>query len=330
MSKIIIQNIVYELSDYDDEKEIENALNQHANQIFGKNRIYLDFKKKIGQKNKTIPDGYLLDFSSSKPEIYFVEVELDTHHIIKHIATQILGFSIAFNEDKKKLADHLIEYIENNESIKELCLKYIQDNSFSNLHDLINKTVFESTFQSIIVINEADSNLEKILKDQFTFDNFLLTIKKYENSTGEKIFQYDSLSDESNVSPISESDNIVIDKLKCDTIVVPAREEGFNKVFIGEDRWYKIRIAKKMIPLIKYIAVYQVKPVFKITHVAEVKDIIPWEDSSKYVLNFIGPASKLEQPVVYYKDGKIKAIQHPRYAEYTKLISSKTFDELWG
>ena len=66
MSKIIIQNIVYELSDYDDEKEIENALNLHANQIFGKNRIYLDFKKKIGQKNKTIPDGYLLDFSSSK------------------------------------------------------------------------------------------------------------------------------------------------------------------------------------------------------------------------------------------------------------------------
>ena len=50
------------------------------------------------------------------------------------------------------------------------------------------------------------------MKDQFTFDNFLLTIKKYENSTGEKIFQYDSLSDESNVSPISESDNIVIDK----------------------------------------------------------------------------------------------------------------------
>ena len=50
MSKIIIQNIVYELADYDDEKEIENALNQHANQIFGKNRIYLDFKKNWSKK----------------------------------------------------------------------------------------------------------------------------------------------------------------------------------------------------------------------------------------------------------------------------------------
>ena len=39
-----------------------------------------------------------------------------------------------------------------------------------------------------------------------------------------------------------------------DTIVVPAQREGFDRVFIGQNAWWAIRISGGMIPKIKYIA----------------------------------------------------------------------------
>ena len=61
-------------------------------------------------------------------------------------------------------------------------------------------------------------------------------------------------------------------RAKCDTIIVPAHEEGFNEVFLGEDQWYAIRISAAMKDKIKFIAAYQVAPISAITHVAEVKE----------------------------------------------------------
>ena len=39
-----------------------------------------------------------------------------------------------------------------------------------------------------------------------------------------------------------------------DTVVVPAQEEGFQDVFLGENCWYAIRISGGMLPRIKYVA----------------------------------------------------------------------------
>jgi hypothetical protein len=46
-----------------------------------------------------------------------------------------------------------------------------------------------------------------------------------------------------------------IDPSEIDTIVVPAREEGFPEVFLGENRWYAVRIHPSMIPKIHNLAV---------------------------------------------------------------------------
>ena len=73
MSNIKINGKIYELSDYENEKEIEAALNNLSEDIFGKGRIFINVKKLIGKENKGIPDGYLLDLSLKKPELYFVE-----------------------------------------------------------------------------------------------------------------------------------------------------------------------------------------------------------------------------------------------------------------
>src|SRR3954471_19830464 len=71
-----------------------------------------------------------------------------------------------------------------------------------------------------------------------------------------------------------------------DTIIVPAQKEGFEKVFLGENAWYAIRVSGGMIPKIKYVAAYQTQPISAITHVAPVANIVPYGEGGKYRLNF--------------------------------------------
>lgn len=115
---------------------------------------------------------------------------------------------------------------------------------------------------------------------------------------------------------------------EVNTIVVPAREDGFNEVFLGEDRWYAVRVHRAMIPRIKYIAAYQVAPVSAITHWALVKNIEPWQDSGKFVVNFAKPAKEMK-PIPLVPKSRVKALQNLRYTSFDRLQRAKTLDEVF-
>ena len=88
-----------------------------------------------------------------------------------------------------------------------------------------------------------------------------------------------------------------------DTIVVPAKEEGFQSVFIGKNCWYAVRIGQKHISKLKYIAVYQVAPVSAVTHLAELEEVVPYQNSGKMMLRFKGAAKPLEK-FIRLREGK--------------------------
>ena len=113
-----------------------------------------------------------------------------------------------------------------------------------------------------------------------------------------------------------------------DTIVVPAQEDGFQEVFLGENRWYEIRIHQSMIPRIKNIAVYQVAPISAVTHWAPVKNIMPWENTGKFVVNFAEPAKEI-QHINLVPKSMVKAPQAPRYTSFSKLQQAKNLDDLF-
>jgi hypothetical protein len=113
-----------------------------------------------------------------------------------------------------------------------------------------------------------------------------------------------------------------------DTIVVPAQEEGFQEVFLGENRWYAIRIHASMIPQIKYIAVYRVAPISAVTHWAPVNNIVPWQDTGKFVVNFTEPAKEI-QHINLVPKSRVKAPQAPRYTSFSRLQQAKTLDDLF-
>ena len=112
------------------------------------------------------------------------------------------------------------------------------------------------------------------------------------------------------------------------TIIVPAQEDGFQKVFIGENSWYAIRIAGGKIKDIKYIAAYQTAPVSSVTHYAEVESIVPYGDGGKYKLNFAKPA--IEIAPIKLGDAKKGVLQSARYTTHEKLLSAKSITELFS
>src|SRR5215467_451782 len=94
---------VYRRATYVTETDLEAAILQVQTELFGPNRIYLDVKKKIGPKGgqRNIPDGYLIDLSGQKPRLYVVENELANHDVLRHIAVQILQFSLSFESEPR-------------------------------------------------------------------------------------------------------------------------------------------------------------------------------------------------------------------------------------
>ncbi len=327
-------NQVYQNEPFELEKDLEDAILEVREALFGESRIYLDLKKKIGAKGKTsnVPDGYLMDLSSTKePKLYIVENELVKHEPLKHVAVQILEFSLSFESSPQKIKALVKDALIKDEEALGKCVDYSNENDFENIDFLLETMIYgDNKFNVLVVIDEISDELETALIKRFKFPVEIVTLQRYCNSKNERIYQFEPfLCDVFNTLETSKKQAKTsiktIDPSEINAIVVPARKEGFEETFIGENCWYSIRIHASMIPKIKYIAAYQVAPVSAITHIAEVGSIEQWKDSNKYILRFEKPARKIESIKLVPK-GTVKALQNARYTSIERLKSAKTLD----
>ncbi|HDR9028546.1 TPA: GIY-YIG nuclease family protein [Burkholderia vietnamiensis] len=118
------------------------------------------------------------------------------------------------------------------------------------------------------------------------------------------------------------------DSDKFDTIVVPARDEGFKDTFLDKNCWYAVRINAKHISKLRYIAAYQVAPIAAITHIAEIESIVPYNDTGKYKINFKEAATAIV-PIPRPEVTDVN-MQSSRYALRDKLLAAKNLDEVWA
>lgn len=112
-----------------------------------------------------------------------------------------------------------------------------------------------------------------------------------------------------------------------DTVIVPAQREGFEKVFLGEDCWYAIRISGGMLSKIKFIAAYRTLPESRITHYAPVARIEPYGEEGKYKLIFAEPAKPIGP--ILFADAPQGSMQGPRYTSFEKLLKAKKLTDLF-
>lgn len=114
-----------------------------------------------------------------------------------------------------------------------------------------------------------------------------------------------------------------------DMIIVPARKEGFEQVFLGEHCWYAIRFNPKRTPYVKHIAAYQIRPISAVTHYAKVTSIKPYKKTGKYIVYFEKPR-KLRQPIGLKKTktARVKNVQGPVFTTRKAFKSARTLDDL--
>jgi len=324
------KNTSYHIKQYARESEIEEAIQEVKCELFGDGRIYLDIKKRIGDKNKkeNIPDGYLVDLTSTKnPRLFIVEAELAKHHPLKHIAVQILEFNLAFEAAPQKVKSVLRQALDSNNDAKRKCQDYAIANGFENADYLLENLIYHSPFGALVIIDKMEDDLGRILAEKLNFSVDIITLKKYQDSKSNILYEFEPFLSEVELPKIKNT-NTYISPSDIDTIVVPAQEEGFKDVFLGENRWYAIRINSAIIPSIKYIAAYETSPKSHIAYYGEVDSISPWKDTGKYVVNFQREAQKLK-PIKLVKKGKIKAPQSPRYTTFEKLVNAKSIEDVF-
>lgn len=177
------------------------------------------------------------------------------------------------------------------------------------------------SFNALLIIDELGEELETVLIRRFKFPVDVISLKRHKNLKGELLYEFEPL-----LHDLTE-DTEKVSISEIDTIVVPAREDGFVDTFLGENCWYAIRLNASMIPKIKYVAAYQVAPVSAITHIAEVKSIEQWKDTNKYILYFTEPAEKIKR--VPLGNSKGKAPQSPRYSSKEKIINAGTIENVF-
>ncbi len=316
---------VYTQYIYSKEVDFEKMIVQNADKIFGSTGIYFDVKKLIGipKKGATIPDGYFLDLTfHNDPRLYLVEVELNGHDVYGHIGEQILRFGISTETDKYKIKNCLLAEVNKDDDKRQRLAAYFLKSKYDNINELLDKVIFDNKPAAIIVIDEATDELYNVLA-QLTMSTEVIEAQTY--ICGEqKLHRFSPFKDE--VITDLPSD---IDADELDTIVVPAREDGFMEEFLGNNRWFAIRISSAMLDKIKYIAAYQVAPISGITHIAEVDRIEKYKDTNKYIVFFKNETTKRINKISMGKK-KGMAPQAPRYSSYKTLLTAKTLDDLWN
>jgi len=325
----------YLRAEYDNEADLEAAILRVQNALFGPGRIYLDVKRRIGAKGglHNVPDGYLLDLTGRKPRLYVVENELAAHDPLRHIAVQILQFSLSFQEEPRGVKAILYDALNRLSDARARCEEYARNHDFRNLDHMLEYLVFEAPFAALVIIDDIPEDLQTVLTRSFQFGVEVLELARYTGGAGESHYRFEpflaDLNADLDAGATSEAvGSPQVDTTEVDTVVVPARQEGFQAVFLGENCWHAVRIHGTVRPQIKHIAAYQVAPISAITHVAPVKSIEPWKDTGKVVVNFSEPARPIG-PIVLVKGGRVKAPQSLRYTTRARLEAAKTLDDLW-
>lgn len=325
MERLLQDGTSYLYYEYSLEKEFEQAIVEQAAYIFGPQSIYIDIKKRIGDSIITIPDGYLIDFSFvAEPRLYIIENELSSHDPYKHIGSQLLKFAISYKASGRKIKAFLLEHLMKNKEQMARAEKGLTAAGYRNIDDFLESIIFERPVAAIVVIDQATEELENVLR-QLTMNTDILEFQTFVSGS-KRIHKFSPFNaDIRELTEISKS-GIKADELN--TVVVSAREEGFDQEFLKNDCWYAIRIHASMLDKIKYIAAYQVAPVSAITHYAEVSRIEKWKDTNKYILYFKDKAIKIK-PIELDKTIKGLAPQAPRYTSFDKMMKAKTLADVF-
>ena len=144
------------------------------------------------------------------------------------------------------LIDEISRNLEHSSRLETGC----KNSDSRNIDNYLDRAVY-GNFRGIVVIDEARNELHKVL-EKINANISVIELKTFESDSGTRIYQFDTLYDEfeeevsgtgpnkgarSSLSSIEERTRSRARRIESDTIIVPANEDGLNRVFLGENRW---------------------------------------------------------------------------------------------
>jgi len=314
MPKILFNSRLHELVDFVNEEELERTVVDLNDAIFGDKTVYFDVKRKVKSKKGqlgAIPDGYIISLVGNSLKLFIVENEISEHDELA-IGQQIMKYQATFKEGQYKTKRVLQQEAKSNESVRKALETLVKETSFPNASELLDEVVFRQQPGYVVVIDAASERLREVLKTLKSPPE-VIEISKY--VLGNQTMYYVS---DFEFARLGESTSKKVKTLgEVDTVVCPARPSGFKKVFMAQNRWYAIRMSSAMIPQIKYIAMYEIKPYSGIRWIGYVRDIRPFEDTGKYDI-ILRDKERLENPLRLTPEEGKRGVA-PRAPRYTKM-----------
>lgn len=319
--KISLDKTIYEPDSFSTEQELEDAVQKHAEDIFSNDCIYICIKKRVTNKNNNfinIPDAYVIDFRG-RPKLWVVENELSTHDSFRHVGVQMLQFASQFTEGSFEVKSMLLEAINKDKNLQERANKLTKKVNSQNIGEVLDYAIYKNEFGFVIIIDEINQDLYSVTRE-LARQPELLQIQKYKSKDGSLLYAYEELLGE----VVEAKSTWIKDIDDIDTMVAPAKEEGFKRVFLGQKEWYAVRIASSVIPRLKYLAMYEVAPIKAIRWVGKIESIQPYEDTGKYKI-ILSEISKID-PIKLGNPNY--APFGPRYTTYELLQKAKDLGDL--
>lgn len=319
--KISSDKTIYEPDSFSTEQELEDAVQKHSKDIFSDDCLYICIKKRVTNKNNNfinIPDAYVIDFRG-RPKLWVVENELSTHDSFRHVGVQMLQFASQFTEGSFEVKSMLVEAINNDKDLQDKANKLTKKANFQNIGEVLDYAIYKNEFGFVIIIDEINQDLYSVTRE-LARQPELLQIQKYKSKDGTLLYTYEELLGE----VVEAKSTWIKDIDDIDTMVAPAKAEGFKRVFLEQKEWYAVRIASSVIPRLKYLAMYEVAPISAIRWVGKIESIQPYEDTGKYRI-YLSEINKIE-PI---KLGNPKYTPFgPRYTTYELLQKAKDLGDL--
>ena len=319
----------YNLVPFETEAEFEKAVIVHAVELFGPSTFYLDAKKLIARRGEWkggIPDAFLIDLTDpSDPQLYFVENELATHDVYRHVAEQVARFLAVAVTDAIQLRNILANHIRSNKELLEQIEGQIKNAQIHNLDNLLN-TLTEKPVRVVVVIDEETEDLNQVLS-VFHRRPDVAVLQRFTNDR-ESVYWCQPMRDDAEVYAVTSPTGLAQTKREFDTVVCAAHEEGFQSAFVEQNAWWAIRLSQEARERLKYLAIYQKAPIGAVTHVAEIERIEPYKNSGKFIVYLKN--KRTVGPVKIDGGGKRGiAPQAPRFTTMAKLQQAKKLSELW-
>lgn len=325
MARITSDKKEYALLDFANEAEFEKAVIENQKMLFGKDSVYIDVKRRIGQGNhRGIPDAFLIDFSDSKnPQLYIVENELASHDVYSNITEQIARFSTSVISSQNQIREVLLKAIrENSETAKEI-EKQLPNTVFKTAVELMVYLV-EKEIKVVVAINEITADLNLAFKI-FKSPPDVILLQRYQFGS-DILYYYEPMREE--IEDIEGEKSKTGRAADFDTVVCAAFEDGFKRAYLENNAWWAIRLSQEAREKLKYLAIYEKAPVAHIKHYAEIERIESYKDTGKFKVYLKN--KKTIKPIGLGTGKQGEAPQAPRYTTLEKLLSAKSVSTLWS